>query len=42
MLNKSAKEWEELTEEVFNTAFKNSPLSRTGYAGMKRNLSFLK
>jgi epoxyqueuosine reductase len=42
MLKKSAKEWEEITEEVFNTTFKNSPLSRAGYGGIKRNLSFLK
>jgi len=37
-----AKEWDEITEEVFNRTFKNSPLSRAGYEGIKRNLSFLK
>ena len=42
LLKKSAKEWEEITEEVFSTTFKNSPLSRAGYGGIKRNLSFLK
>lgn len=39
---KSNKEWDEITEEVFNKTFKDSPLSRTGHNGMKRNLSFLK
>ena len=42
LLKMSKKEWEEITEEVFNTTFKYSPLSRTGYDGIKRNVSFLK
>ncbi|MBL4577063.1 MAG: tRNA epoxyqueuosine(34) reductase QueG, partial [Flavobacteriales bacterium] len=39
---KSEKEWDEITEEVFNKTYKDSPLSRTGYEGIKRNLSFIK
>jgi epoxyqueuosine reductase len=34
-------EWRELTEEVFQSLFKNSPLKRTGLAGLKRNIKFL-
>jgi epoxyqueuosine reductase len=35
-------DWEEITEETFKKVFKDSPLKRTKYAGIKRNLSFLK
>ncbi|MBN4072265.1 tRNA epoxyqueuosine(34) reductase QueG [Flavobacteriales bacterium AH-315-E23] len=42
LLEMGLKEWDEMTEEVFNSNFKDSPLSRTGFEGMKRNLSFLK
>ncbi|MBL4754424.1 MAG: tRNA epoxyqueuosine(34) reductase QueG [Flavobacteriales bacterium] len=38
----SDKDWLEMTEEVFKKSFKNSPLARTGYDGIKRNVSFLK
>jgi epoxyqueuosine reductase len=34
-------DWIEITEQVFNTLFKNSPLKRTKYNGMKRNIDFL-
>jgi len=40
--NFNKQEWEELTEEVFNAVFKHSPLKRTGYSGMKRNVGFVK
>jgi epoxyqueuosine reductase len=36
------KDWQELTEEVFHAIFKNSPVNRTKYEGLKRNISFLK
>lgn len=42
ILKYSKKDWEELTEDVFNKAFKNSPLKRTKFKGFKRNLNFLK
>jgi epoxyqueuosine reductase len=38
----SRSEWEELTEEVFRVVFKNSPVNRTRYNGLKRNISFLR
>lgn len=42
MLDMSPKDWEEITEEVFNTIFKNSPVKRTKLKGLQRNVSFLK
>ena len=41
ILNFSTSDWEELTEESFKTIFKNSPLKRSKYAGIKRNLHFI-
>jgi len=37
----SAREWHEITEDVFNLLFKNSPVKRTKFEGLKRNLRFL-
>jgi epoxyqueuosine reductase len=42
LLSFSKKDWEEITEEVFLKAFKNSPLKRTKFDGLKRNIDFLK
>jgi len=39
---KNLKDWEELTEEMFNKAFKNSPLKRSKFKGLKKNLNFVK
>ena len=41
ILNFSTKQWEELTEESFKTIFRNSPLKRAKFEGIKRNLKFL-
>jgi epoxyqueuosine reductase len=41
VLNFTTKEWEEMSEESFKQVFKNSPIKRTKYAGIKRNLQFL-
>ncbi|HMI78343.1 MAG TPA: tRNA epoxyqueuosine(34) reductase QueG [Ferruginibacter sp.] len=41
ILNFSKNDWEELTEESFKTIFKNSPLKRTKFEGIKRNLKFI-
>ena len=41
VLNFTTSDWEELTEENFKKVFKNSPLKRTKFAGIKRNLSFI-
>lgn len=35
-------DWEELTEEVFRVISKNSPMKRTKFQGLKRNIDFLK
>jgi epoxyqueuosine reductase len=42
VLNFSTNDWEELTEEGFKEAFKNSPLKRSKFQGIKRNLRFIK
>jgi epoxyqueuosine reductase len=41
ILNFSTNEWEELTEEAFKAIFRNSPLKRSKFTGIKRNLRFL-
>lgn len=42
ILNYSDKDWEELSEETFKIIFKDSPLQRTAFKGIRRNLSFIK
>lgn len=42
ILNLSTREWESLTEESFKKIFKHSPLSRTKWKGMQRNIKFVK
>ena len=42
LLSMSKKDWEEITEEVFKTVFRNSAVKRTKYSGLKRNIEFLK
>lgn len=41
ILNFTNQQWEELTEESFKQIFKESPLKRTKYKGIKRNLQFI-
>ena|SRR5688572_12461403 len=41
ILNLSTKEWEDMTEEQFKVVFKNSPLKRSRYEGIRRNLRFI-
>lgn len=41
LLDMSAREWHEITEDVFNLLFKSSPVKRTKFEGLKRNLRFL-
>ena len=41
LLDMKAIEWIELTEEVFQRVFKKSPVKRTKYKGLKRNIQFL-
>lgn len=42
LLNFSSKDWDELTEKSFKEIFQHSPLKRSKYAGIKRNIKFLK
>ncbi len=41
ILEYSKKEWSELTQEVFSEIFRKSPVKRTKYEGLMRNISFL-
>jgi len=41
ILNLNTKEWEAMTEESFRKIFKDSPLRRTKFKGIQRNLRFL-
>lgn len=41
ILNLSTSEWEDLTEETFKTVFKDSPLKRAKFSGIKRNLRMI-
>lgn len=41
LLEFNLNDWNELTEESFKKIFKNSPLKRAKFAGIKRNLRFL-
>ncbi|MFY0628271.1 MAG: tRNA epoxyqueuosine(34) reductase QueG [Reichenbachiella sp.] len=36
------KDWAEMTEEIFREMFKGSPIKRTKFSGMKRNIDFVK
>ena len=41
VLSMSKKDWKEITEETFKAVFKNSPLKRAKFEGLKRNIDFL-
>ena len=41
ILNLTSGEWEALSEEAFKKIFKDSPLRRSKWAGIKRNIKFL-
>ncbi len=41
LLTMSCREWEEITESVFQKVFKNSAVKRTKFAGLQRNIAFL-
>ena len=42
LLHMSKADWVDLTEEVFQEIFRKSAVKRTNYAGLKRNIGFLK
>ncbi len=39
--NAKKEEWKELSQELFSEIFRKSPVKRTKFAGMKRNIEFL-
>ena len=41
ILNFTKNDWDDLTEESFKIIFKNSPLKRAKFEGIKRNLKFI-
>ena len=42
LLSMSKKDWEEITEEVFQELFRKSAVKRTKFMGLQRNIEFLK
>lgn len=42
LLNMSGKEWFEMDQSVFTELFRNSAVKRTGFAGIRRNLAFIR
>ncbi|MEN8137637.1 MAG: tRNA epoxyqueuosine(34) reductase QueG [Bacteroidota bacterium] len=42
LLDFTKDDWHEMTEEVFRKVFKKSPVKRTKFKGLSRNLEFLK
>ena len=42
LLDMKKADWEDLTQETFQTIFKHSAVKRTKYSGLERNIAFLK
>lgn len=42
LLDMKKQDWEDITEEVFDQLFLGTPVKRTKYQGLKRNIDFLK
>lgn len=42
LLSMTKMQWEEITEEVFQSIFQKSAVQRTKFSGLKRNIDFLK
>jgi epoxyqueuosine reductase len=42
IMNMSFEDWDDLTEESFKKVFQHSPIKRTQFNGIKRNLQFIK
>jgi epoxyqueuosine reductase len=42
ILNFTTNDWKEMSEESFKIIFKDSPLKRSKFSGIKRNLKFIK
>lgn len=42
LMNMKKEGWEEITEDVFKNVFEGTPVNRTKFHGLKRNIDFLK
>lgn len=42
ILEMTKRDWEEITEDIFKKVFKKSPVKRTKFSGLSRNIQFLK
>ena len=42
LLKMRKQDWEEITEDIFGKLFEGSPVKRTKFEGLKRNIEFLK
>ncbi|HET6243227.1 MAG: tRNA epoxyqueuosine(34) reductase QueG [Bacteroidetes bacterium] len=42
LLKMSGNDWRDMSEEIFNEVFKDSPLKRAKFNGIKRNVDFIK
>ncbi len=42
LLSMTKKDWEEITQDIFQNIFKKSAVKRTKFNGLKRNIEFLK
>jgi epoxyqueuosine reductase len=42
LLEMKKHDWEDITEDIFQKVFKNSPIKRTKFGGLKRNIEFLR
>ena len=42
LINYNKNDWKDLTQEVFQEIFKKSPVKRAKYAGLMRNIAFLR
>ena len=40
-MEREKKDWEEITQEVFNEIFKKSAVKRTKFEGLKRNIAYV-
>lgn len=40
LINFSKKDWEEITQEIFNSTFQGSAVKRTKFKGFVRNIKF--
>jgi epoxyqueuosine reductase len=41
LMGMASHEWHEMTKELFDEIFEGSPVKRTGYEGLMRNVKFL-